>query len=266
MRRAVQLLEPLHPSQSALTPLLEANLDQGMLREIAEADYGFEAGHCLQLLDPILHGGAVALEEFCVREVLELIRFSEPEIDNWSPGGKGKRGHWMRLFACAALVRAAPLDPETFSSESDTLAPLVASAIHLGEPAARAAASLLAWRFLAYPGSDQDPAFFAFAILLLSASVERAEDRGAWLAGLASWVEEEEARARTGLVDDEWLLGLCVYRDAPYSQGAAHFIMTRAAAWRELAHSILTDPQRPHPGEADRALRRLGARIPKIKP
>ncbi len=37
------LLTPLHPDESALTPLFQVNFDEAMLREIAEADDGWKA-------------------------------------------------------------------------------------------------------------------------------------------------------------------------------------------------------------------------------
>jgi hypothetical protein len=105
---------------------------------------------------------------------------------------------------------------------------------------ARAAASVLAWRFLAYPGGDPDAAFLAFAILLLAAHMERGEDRGQWLKDLATWVEDEESRARNALSTwfsslphwDKWLTGL------------THFDQ-REAVWRSLAHRILARPECP---------------------
>lgn len=240
-----QLLEPLHPNESALTPLFQAKIDEGMLREIGAADYGWKADECYALLRPILETGLVASNDFNLREVLELIRWSEPYDPEWSPGGKGSRGHWMRLFACAALVRLARKYPASFDSECDTLAQLISSAIELGRPVARAAAGMLAWRFLAYPGDAEDPPFLAFAILLLAAHLERGEDRGRWLKQLAAWVEDEESRARNGTSEQEWLIGLTLFRQ-------------REAVWRSLAHRILARPESPHPREADEALRLLG--------
>src|SRR6266852_3913871 len=105
MTQQEQLLAPLHPDESALTPLFLANFDEAMLREIAAADYGWKADECYALLQPILKAGLVAADDFNLREVLELIRWSEPEDPAWSPGGQGLRGHWMRLFACTAMVR-----------------------------------------------------------------------------------------------------------------------------------------------------------------
>jgi len=232
---------------------LQTNIDEGMLREVAEADYGWKADECYALLQPILNQGLVAADDFNLREVLELIRWSEPEDPTWSPGGQGLRGHWMRLFACTAMVRFAPTRRDLCEGECNTLAQLTSSAIELGQPVAGAAASVLAWRFLAYPGADPDAAFLAFAILILAAHLERGEDRGPWLKDLANWVKEEESRARNVLSTwfsslphwNQWLTGLTCFDQ-------------REAVWRALAHRILARPERPHSSDAREALQLLG--------
>jgi hypothetical protein len=246
-----QLLAPLYPDENALTPLFQANIDEAMLREIAEADYGWKADECYALLQPILKTGLVAFADFNLREVLELIRWSEPADRDWRPGGQGPRGHWMRLFACTVLVRLAPEYQASFDSECDTLAQLISSAIDLGRPVARAAAGMLAWRFVAYPGDAENPPFLAFAILLLAAHLERGEDRGLWLKQLAVWVEEEESRARNENSEYEWLMGLTNFRQ-------------RETVWRSLADRILVSPESPHPPEADESLRLLGELVAEI--
>ncbi|MEO8128686.1 MAG: hypothetical protein ABI822_16410, partial [Bryobacteraceae bacterium] len=211
-----QLLAPLHPDEGALTPLFQANFEEAMLREIACADYGWKSDECYSLLQPIPATGLVASDDVNLREVLELIRWSEPADPAWKPGRQGEPGHWMRLFACTVLVRLAPRYQASFDGECDTLAQMIASAIELGRPVARAAAGTLAWRFLTYPGEAEDPPYFAFAILLLAAHLERGEDQGPWLKELALWVEDQESQARNGacrwrssLPDwGEWLFGL----------------------------------------------------------
>jgi hypothetical protein len=77
-----ELLVPLHPNESALTPLFQAKIDEGMLREIAEADYGWKADKCYALLEPIL--GIYILD---ARNV-ESIRICRPQ----STGDYGQFG------------------------------------------------------------------------------------------------------------------------------------------------------------------------------
>ena len=86
-----QLLAPLQHNERALTPLFNANFDEGMLREIAEADYGESANECYALLQPILKTGLVESYDSMLNEVLHLISFSEPETSDFSPGGQGRR-------------------------------------------------------------------------------------------------------------------------------------------------------------------------------
>ena len=63
-----KLRAPLQPDENALTPLFQANFDDSMLREIAEADYGWKADECYALLEPILNAGQVARPlSFCER-------------------------------------------------------------------------------------------------------------------------------------------------------------------------------------------------------
>jgi len=246
---ALQLLGPLEPNEEALTHLFRGNIDESMLCEIAAADYGDEADYYYSKLQPILKTGVLEPDALRAKEVLELIRWSEPEDPKWSPGGQGARGHWMRLFACTALVRLAPIYCDWFDGECNTVAQLVSSAIELGRPVELSATSLLAWRFLTYPGDDPDAAFLAFAILILAAHLECGEDRGQWLKDLATWVEDEESRARNALstltCSDQWLTGLTVFNQ-------------REAVWRSLAHRILARPQRAHPSDASEALQLLG--------
>jgi hypothetical protein len=244
---AQQLLAPLRPDESALTPLFQANFDDAMLREIAEADYGWKADECYALLHPILQTGLIASDNFELREVLDLISVSQPDDPKWSPGGKGRRGHWMRLFACTVQVRLARQYPESFGSQYYMLARLISSAIELGRPVARATAGMLAWRFLAYPGNNEDSAFLAFAILLLAAYLERGEDRGRWLKDLSTWVDEEESLSR--------IAPSRLHSPLPDFRG---FRERQAAVWRSLAHRILARPESPHPREADEALQLLG--------
>ncbi len=250
----LQLLGPLDPNEGALTPLFQSNIDEGMLREIAEADYGWKADERYDLLQPIIKAGLVPSDDFNLREVLTLVSLSEPNDPTWKPGGRGQRGHWMRLFACTVLVRLAPKDPACFAKERDTLVQFISSAIELGRPVVRAAACVLAWRFLAHPGTDsEDPPFLALAILLLAVYLDFGEDHGQWLKDLAKWVEDEESRAhkvrskqRSSL--PSW--GAWLSRRSRFGD--------RAAAWRLLAHRILARPERPHPSDASETLQCLG--------
>jgi hypothetical protein len=246
-----ELLAPLNPNEDSLRDLFRVHLDESMVREIAAADYGWKADECYQMLLPVWHTGAAPDGDFNLREVLELIRWSDPADPEWAPGGHGSRGHWMRLFASAGLLRLAPRYRREFDGECQTLAQFTASAIELGEATLRPAASLLAWRFLAYPGEVEDRPFLAFAILLLAASLNDRQEQGPWLKALAEWVEAEESQARAESDSPsipgwgDWLFGLTYFRK-------------RESVWRAMALGVLARPATPHPPEAADELRLIG--------
>ena len=54
-----QLIAPLNPDEHALVPLFHQHIDEGMLREIAEADYGWKADECYAGLIPAWRDGAL---------------------------------------------------------------------------------------------------------------------------------------------------------------------------------------------------------------
>jgi hypothetical protein len=83
------------------------HIDNGMLKEIAEADYGMMAAECYEVLLMMRDRGHLAIDDGDVREVLELIMLSEPDQADWKPSGVGLRGHWTRVFCCASLLRIA---------------------------------------------------------------------------------------------------------------------------------------------------------------
>lgn len=216
--------------------MFQVFVEDDLLREIASADYGVSADLCHSLLRQFLQTGALPPDGLSLLEVLELTRWTRPP-------------RWTQLFAATALVQLGFRYPEHVSWEFENLAPLVLSAIELSEPAARAAVSMLAHRFLAYPGENEAPPFFAFAILLLAVHIGGDEDRGPWLAQLGAWVEAEEFRARDdGFSQPEWLLGL-------------HAHSQHEGLWRHLARRILLSPASPHPSAANATLRRLGALV-----
>lgn len=257
-----QLLAPLYPNEIALTPQLQANIDDAMLREIAEADYGWKADECYALLRPVLKEGLLPSYDFNLCEVLELISFSQPDDPNWKPGGQGQRGHWMRLFACTVLVRLGPRYPDRFGRLRLTLLPMVSSAIELGRSVAQGCGGLLAWRFLGFPVDDtEDPPFLALAILLSAVHLESGEDCGQWLKELVRWVDDEESRARRARSGQ----GSSLPSWGARLSGSTR-VHDRAADWRTLAQRILARPQLPHPVGVGEALRLLGERIAKTDP
>lgn len=166
---ASEFLDRFDPSSESLLRLIFRHVDEPMLQEIASADYGMDADEHLSQLRAIKSGKIPAPMQWEPREVLELIRWSEPEDPTWSPGSKGDRGHWMRLLSCAVLLRAEaePANEGYFTGEDSTIIQLVDSAIKLGDDVANAALQFLCWCMQSPGFGDWDRPFIAVAIQIL---------------------------------------------------------------------------------------------------
>src|SRR5262245_13446228 len=116
-------LQQFEPTDKPLLRLAFDSVDDSMLQEIAEADYGIDADAHLSALRAIKAGNVSFSMELEPKEVLELIRWSQPDDPNHKPGSVGRRGHWMRLFSCAVLIRAVaePEKHEYFLGEEATV-------------------------------------------------------------------------------------------------------------------------------------------------
>ena len=101
------LLTAFPASADLLLDIVRRQVDDGMLAEIAAADYGMDMNAHLTELRTIRDQGIVPTPlPWHPGEVLELIRWSNPENPAHKPGSTGRRGHQMRAFACAAILRA----------------------------------------------------------------------------------------------------------------------------------------------------------------
>ena len=211
-----ELAAAFPPAPDALLELLRRQVDDGMLREIARADYGMDEDAHLAALLPVRDRGELpAPMRWEPKEVLELVRWSEPDDPAWKPGSPGTRGHRMRAFACAALLRAAA-EPENagfFDGENSTLAQLLASALVLGADAQEAAARFLTWRTPRMAHHEDRP-FFALGLLVLAVELRGGRLPDGALAAAADWVVAEEAEERAAqhpylpVNSEGWLLGL----------------------------------------------------------
>jgi hypothetical protein len=211
------LLARFAPAERAMLDWLRPRIDGSMLEEIAEADYGMDFEAHLEALNAIHATGEIPDPlNWEPREVLELIRWSEPDDPAWKPGSTGERGHLLRAFCCTVLLMAGgvPHNRDYFYAENETLIQLVASVLALGEEASRAALQLLCWRKLGLPWDNDDSPFFALGILLLVASLPQWASNDELLNELGEWVIAEETRLRFdyGHVltpsSEAWLFGL----------------------------------------------------------
>lgn len=102
-----ELLKRFEPDGDVLLRAISAHVTDEMLELIAGADYGDRREEYFAALLQVRQAGSFPDDLARVpMEVLELIRWSEPEDPNWKPGRTGEFGHWMRAFSCAAVLRA----------------------------------------------------------------------------------------------------------------------------------------------------------------
>ena len=206
-------LQSLGPDQHALFWKIAEHIDDHMLDVIACADYSQDADqHLTALLRLRDTGGLVEPFHWIPCEVLELIRHSEPEDPSWKPGEEGVRGHWIRAFACAALMRA--LGPPWNYRVTDPsynlirlLRSLAVLPIDLSQPAIQFIAWFMLWTGI--EGQDEQTIYFGIALLWLALQQKNpsADDD---LIRLSEWIvthEEELHRARPSAFD-RWLLGI----------------------------------------------------------
>jgi len=141
-----------------------------MLEEIASADYGEEFECHLGKLRIIRDTAAPLVEmRWCPTEVLELMRWSQPEDPAWKPGSTGLRGHWMRAFCCAALLRALrePSNYDIGTGNETTLINFILSARELPIDLSSSATGFLAWLLLNSDLEGRDESICAYGIGLM---------------------------------------------------------------------------------------------------
>src|SRR5215831_288717 len=187
------LLNRFEPDGDVLLRAISEHVTEKMLECISRADYGCDADQHFGVLRQLRDAGVLPQNPGWVpMEVLELIRWSEPDDPNWKPSGTGEVGHWMRGFSCAAILRAEH-EPWNYqysdSSTSSTVIQLILSLDALGIDLNREAARNFAWLILkSDPGGKNDSlreygvALLWFA-LHLGSSVEDDD-----LIALAVWV------------------------------------------------------------------------------
>jgi hypothetical protein len=103
----LDLLKRFEPDGDVLLRAIAAHVTDEMLECISQADYGCDADDHLAALRQLRDTGLLPQNPgWAPMEVLELIRWSEPDDPAWKPGRTGEVGNWMRAFSCAAILRA----------------------------------------------------------------------------------------------------------------------------------------------------------------
>jgi hypothetical protein len=241
----IEFLSRFNPSERILFDWLRKRVNDSMLRDIAEADYGMDAEEHFKALVKLRDGEKLPVPlRWVPREVLELIRWSEP-------GFRDTRGHLMRAFVCTLLLRAAaePENLDYITGENQTIIQLVKSAIALGNEATQATLSFLCWCFPLVSDTCEKP-FYAMAILLLQVVLSKHDKHGEDILAICDWVMNEEAKVRSNdiwgiCVSNWWLLGLTFHNQ-------------KHQAWESLTRKILLEPSKPHPAKAAETLQIIG--------
>ena len=140
-------LKSFKPNADDLLDRLLPMIDDDMLREVAEADYGSDIDLHLAPLKHFRNERRVPSLEWHPREVLELIRWSQPDEVGWKPGSTGRRGHLLRAFACAALLKSyeRPGNIGTWNSFNETAIQLADSLQALDEKLVLDGITFFAW-------------------------------------------------------------------------------------------------------------------------
>jgi hypothetical protein len=209
------LIDALNPGADALLRAISAHITDDMLDEIARADYGEEVESHLAALLPIRDEARFIVPmQWCPGEVLELIRYSQPETPDWKPGSPKIRGHWMRAFASAALLRAQ-FPPWNYGADaarpSVSLIQLTYSLralpVNFNVEAAQFVAYLMQQSDL--EGNDEEVLYYAIALLWFALHLGK-PPRDELLVELCEWLVLREAQLAEALPGgfDRWLLGI----------------------------------------------------------
>jgi len=213
----LDVLASFRPDSDQLLRRVSRHVDDSALREIANADYGYGFDEFLAPLIRIRdHGDFDIPMRWEPREVLELIRWSEPDIPNWSTGSSGVRGHWMRGFACVCLLRAAgePENEHWSMGLNTTLVQLIDSLKSLADQSLyQPAAAFLAWLIpqMKTAGQIEEVAFLYLGLFWFALHL-RAED--ALVIALAEKISSLVSRQSdqfSGPNPNRWLLGTTFY-------------------------------------------------------
>lgn len=202
------------PNALALLEQLGALVDDDTLREIAAADYGKDAAEHYVHIRRMKDDRVGPEGAWFPMEVLELIRWSEPDQPGWRPGSGGRRGHVMRAFCSAWIIRVAgereQSDP---GAGMETALQLVGSLDHLEVDLWKEAAGLFDWfrPNWSIKGNGDEDAMLGVVQLYCGLRSSAAD---ADLIALCEWIAaREEAIGSSWQFDERW--GLRAFHDDP---------------------------------------------------
>ncbi len=187
------LLKQFDPDPDVLLRVISAHVSDEMLEAISMADYGMDSEKYLVALQQVRETGTFPkdLVRFPM-EALELIRWSEPELPDVQPIERVVFRHWMRAFACAAILRAEH-PPYSYSyndgSTGATSIQLIWSLRSLPEDFRLITAQNFSWLILNSKPEGNNPSICGYAIALLWFALQlepRVPDKA--LVTLAEWL------------------------------------------------------------------------------
>jgi hypothetical protein len=205
------------PDADEFLRLVSRRVDDALLYEIAAADYGHDVDEHLAHLRQIRDQGSFATPmRWHPREVLELIRWSNPENPNWQPGLPGERGHWMRAFACSSLLRAAGekenLELRGGVGWNQTLIQLIDSLRAIAPELYRPAAAFLAWLIL-QAKDDDELGFFLIGLLWFALHLQATDDVIVVLSELADAEVKRHLEGNIWPRSGRWLTDTTMYNE-----------------------------------------------------
>jgi hypothetical protein len=215
----VDLLRELgvEADERGLLDELRTRVTASMIQKIAEADYGSQARQHGAALEQIVRTGAVPKQlRWVPGEVLELIRWSEPDDPKWAPSGREREGHVMRAFACTVLLVVGGLEEDHAreAGENQTVIQLVASVLELGGDLVGPTQNLLFGRLTRRSIDVEESVFFILGLLiLLRLGGQRAPTPDQWNV-LAKWLDDAELEARRASLwpdSGHWLIDVSSY-------------------------------------------------------
>ena len=166
----INLLQRFEPEPDGLLRAISGHINDEMLEWISTADYGIRADEHLIALRRVRDTSTFPADLYwCPAEVMELIRWSEPEDPDWKPGRTGEFGHWMRAFCCAALLRATQ-EPWNYGDgvgTDSTVVQMTLSLCVLPVDFTAHAVKFLAWLLLNFDLDGRDDQVCSYAVCLL---------------------------------------------------------------------------------------------------
>lgn len=167
----VELLNRFEPDGDVLLRAISSHVTDEMLDCISLADYGSDAAEHLVALRVLRDTGRFPNKSGWIpMEVLQLIRWSEPENPEWKPGMTGDFGHWMRAFSCAGILRAEHEPWNYYYNEGSTCCTtvqLVLSLDTLPVDLKREAARNFAWLILKSDPEGENESIREYGVALL---------------------------------------------------------------------------------------------------